>query len=780
MPVLVLLTALSLAAVAASASPLAPSGDTIIVTSTADSGPGTLRQALEDAQSGDTITFDTATFPPTLPVTISITSELPHIHVSDLMIDASNAGVILDGSSGPGDWLAGVQIVSSDGNRIQGLKVSNFSGPGIAISGDAQFNVIGGDRGVGSGPFGQGNLLSHNAIGVDLSTVGTTLNTVTGNLVGTDSTGEAALGNERSGVWISEGATGNSIGPDNVIAYNGGSGVHVQAADSLHNTITQNSIHDNGGRGIVLQGGANGGRATPAMIEFDLAAGSVAGVTCAKCAVEIFSDSDDEGAIYEGEVVAGSGGSFAFEKGASLTGPHVTATTTDGDGNTSQFSLATSGMAWTVELQRGNELPKAQLQARQSGELIDNRIGAQFDSFGYGEQFDLGIYGIGVKRARVAIAGLEPELVDWDKPEFSIHPSFDAVFDRMVEKGLTITYVLTFWDKETYPGGVGAPCARFKTQGEIDNYLEFVDFIVNHFKDRVEYYEMWNEPDIPEYCPKWIEVDDYINLVSETVPVIRDAYPEAKIVVGGVSNLRFPPADEYLFTLLESEVMPLVDVVSWHPMYGTSPAYEVYRDYYYDYPSIVEQIKDVASAHGFDGEYQADEIGWATAETAVPDQPWVYSRTVAAKYFGRGILMHLGMDVGVGLGGANRVVQNLCTVMAGAEAATLPVQIQTTVTNTVSYTFSLPNDARLVTLWTDGAAAEYDPGISTTVTVPGLADHVVTGIDVLHGFKQPVITSEENGELVIRDLLVKDYPIILRVSPIRRVFLPVVLKSHHS
>jgi hypothetical protein len=309
-----------------------------------------------------------------------------------------------------------------------------------------------------------------------------------------------------------------------------------------------------------------------------------------------------------------------------------------------------------------------------------------------------------------------------------------------------------------------------------------VQFIVHHFKDRVQYYEIWNEPNVYQ-CPQFIEPADYINLVKRTVPVIRQEYPEARIQVGGVAstNLRSSGAYDYLFDLLESDIMPLVDVVSWHPMYGTSPEYDIFREYYYQYPSIVQEIKNVASAHGFDGEYEADELTWSTHENPIPGQPWTYSLTVAAKYFGRGILSHLGMDVGVALGGkAYNVDQNLCTIMAGAQPATLPVQIQSTVTNTVSYTFSLPNDHYLVALWTDGVAMEYDPGITTTLTLPGLSDQRVMGIDVLHGFEQRVIASEEDGNLVIRDLLVKDYPIMLRVSRIRRVFLPVVLKGHPS
>ena len=125
-----------------------------------------------------------------------------------------------------------------------------------------------------------------------------------------------------------------------------------------------------------------------------------------------------------------------------------------------------------------------------------------------------------------------------------------------------------------------------------------------------------------------------------------------------------------------------------------------------------------------------------------------------------------------------RVARNLSTIMAGTKTANLPVQIQTTATNTVSYTFSLPNDDHLIALWTDGVALEYDLGITTTLTFSGFVDHQVTGIDVLYGYQQQMITSEEDGTLVIRNLLVKDYPIILRLNSTKYIFLPTVLKGY--
>jgi hypothetical protein len=601
-------------------------------------------------------------------------------------------------------------------------------------------------------------------------------------LIGTDAAGSSGLGNRGKGVWICEGTHGNVIGPGNVIAYNGGAGIEVYDAGTVHNTITHNSIHDNGGDGIRLGGGGNNDLAAPLILEFDLSAGSMAGFTCGGCTVEVYSDAEDEGAHYEGRTTADGAGSFAFSKGTALAGAHGTATATDALGNTSQFSYPTSGSGLTLVMQAGNTLPKRQLQARRSSELDDNRIGSSFNGFGYPEYYDTGMYSLGLKRARASINGIEGFTDDWSRPELSIHPSHDALFTRLAANGFVTTYVLTFWDKANYPDADSVPCPRFQTEDEIERYLDFVRFIVGHFKGRVQIYELWNEPDNTT-CPQWIRVEDYVNLAQRVAPVIREVDPAAKIEVGSVSGLTHPPSEAYLFGVLESEAMPLVDMVAWHPFYGNSPEHDA--EYYNGYRSLVGRIKDTAEAHGFRGGYAVDEMTWRTLENSHPDDPYVYSKIVAAKYYGRGIVMHLGMDITAGVAGEGydqiapivSVVHNLSTVMARARTERLPAQMVSQATDVVSYTFSLANGDQLVALWTDGVAVDNDPGVATTVTVPGALDHRVTGVDVLYGFEQELVAREVGGGLVIDDLLVKDYPLILRVSAVRRAYLPVVVRD---
>jgi hypothetical protein len=124
------------------------------------------------------------------------------------------------------------------------------------------------------------------------------------------------------------------------------------------------------------------------------------------------------------------------------------------------------------------------------------------------------------------------------------------------------------------------------------------------------------------------------------------------------------------------------------------------------------------------------------------------------------------------------IIRNLSTVTAEAESVSLPIEIRSEATNIVSYTFSLPNGAHLIALWTDGVAVDDDPGVPATLTIPGFSGYAVTGIEVLHGFQQQLATGEAvDGDLIIRDLLVKDYPMILRLYEPKYIFLPDIMKQ---
>jgi titin len=203
---------------------------------------------------------------------------------------------------------------------------------GITVTGGADNTVIGGDLPA------ERNILSGNTFrGVSLVGPGTNYNTVKGNFIGTDGTGLGALGNGSHGVLAVDGANLNTIGPDNLIAFNVDDGVSVESA--LVVTITQNSIHTNGGLGINLVGGANNGMVAPTITQTFVGSIVIEGTIAQPDAiVELFSNPDNpgEGKTYLGSVPA-IGGVFSLTVPC-ISDPYLTATATDPGGNTSEFS----------------------------------------------------------------------------------------------------------------------------------------------------------------------------------------------------------------------------------------------------------------------------------------------------------------------------------------------------------------------------------------------------------------------------------------------------------
>jgi len=746
----------------------------LVVTSTADSGTGTFRWALQTARSGDVITFDHQVFPPDRPVAIYPRSELPPIYCGNLTIDASNAGVIIDGSNVPGDWNNGLQVYSSY-NTVMGLQIVDFAGSGIVVA-QGTNNTIGGDRSIGLGPIGQGNLTSGNSFGINLCGVGTHTNAVLGNLVGVTVDGTTPHGNRAIGVFIEDNVHDNVIGPGNVIA-NSDRGIVIAGAGALRNSISRNSIHSNAAYGIQLSGGAQDHLLAPLLMDFALQSGVIEGIACPNCRVEIFSGHGAESEYFEGYAKTDSAGMFVLHKESAFLGPQLTAVAIDAEGNSSAFSNPTFGEDGIKRIQGENDNPRSRIQTMPSGKLADNRIGAFPEIRNTAEQLDYFLQ-TGFKWQKIAILsnvrgipGGEFWEVDWHEEPYSLDPAYDAAISELADSGVKLIACLgCLLDQfET------AECGRFRLESEVQLYLSYVRSVVRYFRGRVLYYDVWNEPN--NKVPNWyVEVPEYIELARRAIAVIREEDPTAKIVVGSVAGADSPEGRAYMTDLLGSELMPLADIVAWHPAAGTSPSEDCYcSEYYYEYPTIIREFKDIASANGFEGEYRAAEINWRTPGHGYVGywQP-TYSAIACAKYYARGILMHLGMDImaGVITWGDNPLAESvfryLCTLMAGHEAIDISVEVvPDEVCGPIEYAaFRYPSGDRILAIWRNVVAQDEDASIPATVTSPGLVARVITGIDVLHGFEQE-LNFEANGDsIIIRDLLVKDYPILIRLSDV--------------
>src|SRR3989304_5123133 len=249
---------------------------------------------------------------------------------------------------------------------------------------------------------------------------------------------------------------------------------------------------------------------------------------------------------------------------------------------------------------------------------------------------------------------------------------------------------------------------NYRSEEGIQKYLNWVRYLARHFKGRIEYYEILNEPDINLEVPSGLPWDTYVNLVKRTVPVIREEDPQAKIVVGSIPDTRFDHVREWMWGLLNSKVMPLVDGFSWHPMFGAAPSDDPrgirepdtpqMANYWENYPAFVEEIMQGAASSGFKGEYFATAMIWRTRLEPHVSEPDGFADVSVAKYYARAIITHLGLNVTTGVAfvdAAESVIRGLCTVMAGAQPIDLPIVIESAAANIKYYGFTLPNGDRL-------------------------------------------------------------------------------------
>ncbi len=247
------------------------------------------------------------------------------------VISANRMGVNIVSSGTMSNTVSGNYI----GTDVAGSSDVGNTFSGVRIIGGAQNNTVGGQT------AGERNVISgNNWQGVYIGGSGADGNVVSGNYIGTDVGGTQDLGNSFDGVLIDGGAQDNTVGPNNLIAHNDMRGVHVDDSGTTGNTITENSIHSNGGGsylGIDLAGGGNNDIPAPTVSPVDGCFAVVSGTAGAGDTVEVFTGPDDEGKRYLATDAADVSGDWEVV-GPFRLDTYVTATTTDGSGNTSEFS----------------------------------------------------------------------------------------------------------------------------------------------------------------------------------------------------------------------------------------------------------------------------------------------------------------------------------------------------------------------------------------------------------------------------------------------------------
>ncbi len=291
---------------------------------------------------------------------------------------ATGQGNVISGNTGDGTQPfpngSGILIFSATNTLIQGNRLGVGVNGTNAVPNGYGILTSGSGSTIGGTAAGTANIISGNYnTGITLSGTGATGNLVQGNFIGTDATGANQNVPNPVGISIEQGASNNTIGgtttgAGNVIAYNlrtAQSGVDVTGAGT-GNAILSNSIYGNGS-GIDLKAdgvtpndagdsdtGPNNLQNFPVLSSASFSnnvisiQGTLNSTPNTTFRVEFFgnpncdSSGNGEGQFNRGaqNVTTDGNGNASFTQNATVIsgGGVITATATDPNGNTSEFS----------------------------------------------------------------------------------------------------------------------------------------------------------------------------------------------------------------------------------------------------------------------------------------------------------------------------------------------------------------------------------------------------------------------------------------------------------
>ncbi len=138
-------------------------------------------------------------------------------------------------------------------------------------------------------------------------------------------------------------------------------------------------------------------------------------------------------------------------------------------------------------------------------------------------------------------------------------------FDRMVElltaRGINIIGVLG------HPPGWATP-EPYDNASDVsffapDPYYfkQYAVEVVKRYRGKVSHWEIWNEPDNPQFWKPHPDPVAYAHLLREVSPAIKDVAPESTVLIGGINP--YDPA--FLKTVAENDAWWAFDILNIHP-----------------------------------------------------------------------------------------------------------------------------------------------------------------------------------------------------------------------
>ena len=210
---------------------------------------------------------------------------------------------------------------------------------------------------------------------------------------------------------------------------------------------------------------------------------------------------------------------------------------------------------------------------------------------------------------------------------------YDTLLNKTLAHGINIYGILTASESQTcWSTGDNDP----STTKHFRDFANFCTFVVDYFKGKIKYWEIWNEPDCPEFWKPQPDVQSYIQMLKYVYPAIKQV--DSSLVVLAPAYGGGDP--EFLFEIFRNNGLNYMDILSMHAYSydepGSQTTFEISSVY-----SIIDTFRDSMEYYG-----EVKPV-WIT-ETGVPTHkgPHGSSRDRQATVLTRMIMLLIAKKIG--------------------------------------------------------------------------------------------------------------------------------------
>ncbi len=423
------------------------------------------------------------------------------------------------------------------------------------------------------------------------------------------------------------------------------------------------------------------------------------------------------------------------------------------------------------------------------------------------------IFKLGIKWIRVGHRG-DPtcwSAVERVKGHYSVDPRTDAAITECAKRGVHILYTLDYgnplyqrtptlgdpgplWHQGHPFYGEAGPTTPAAQRG----FVNYCGWVAKHFKGRVSAYEIWNEENSWAWFGEPPDPAAFGRLVKDAARRIKEVDPHAMVVFGGTAAL----APTFLKAALKEGAGPYLNAIAFHPYglpkpEGAVGALDVVDGKqegippekldFHDYADVLAGLRRWIEPYCPKAQLWADE--W---NVLVRRQGMAYpgvSELTQAKTLARFYVTNLFYGVHAfwwSLFNDNGALEwgllrsadmsrmpsfytcrAICTTLSGAAPDRgVKAELDTTAPDKTIWTFRGRRGSLLIAAYSalDTSQMKDDaPGTPGTLVIQGVHPHLIEAIDPLYGVTQRLHFTDTTNGVEVPDLLIRDYPMILRI-----------------